>query len=174
MLNMLNISTLIRGIFLFSLFCCFITHYNLSSERLDGRTLANLLIRGGVESNLGPVMQSVSMDDQEEVLARLIAGTDHEEIKRMIIPIKHLDNPNHIMTELKKFTVIPLGQLAIYIFNWDESVSKKMRDALSKQGLIEVIQKRLQALNPNSCLNCYQLTFPDPKNHDSNGMWYGV
>ena len=58
------------------------------------------------------MMKSVSGDDQDVVIAKLISSTDSESIRRMLAPLKKLDNPNVIMTELKKHTVIPLGQLA--------------------------------------------------------------
>ena len=161
----------VRRVLLFALLVMFgIVASGGMDGRMNHQTIEILLLRGGVERNPGPVMKSVSENEQDKVIAKLISATDSENIRRMLAPIKNLGNPNHIMTELKKHTVIPLGQLAAHIYNWDENTSKAMRDVLNKQGLIETLQRRLQALNPNNCPNCDQITEPDPINHDSNGI----
>ena len=69
----------VRGVFLFTLLVLFGIGL-FASGGLDGRinhlTLKILLLRGGVESNPGPVMKSVSGDEQDAVIAKLISLTD--------------------------------------------------------------------------------------------------
>ena len=45
-----------------------------------------------------------------------------------------------------------------------------MRDTLNKTGLIQIIHKRLQALNPVPCGNCAHINDLDPINYDRNKL----
>ena len=81
----------VRGLLMFTLLVMFgvgIVASGGLDERMDQLTSRILLLRGGIERNPGPVMKSVSGDEQDAVIAKLISTTDSENIRRMLAPLE--------------------------------------------------------------------------------------
>ena len=119
-----------------------------------------LLEIGNVETNPGPTVEKKEVVD--EILTLLISTVPNDEMKRLFAKITTLNNKNELYTLFGTMRVPKLINIAAYVHSWDNETRKLIRSSLKKDGIVDLIVKRLRALDPVICSSSKNFAKTEP------------